>query len=86
MTIYKHVIHFAKTAHLHYFISVCGIRLNYPIVEGALIITYEQCDEEGIPRKVGTLQETTCKACQRTWIYKQKLKNLIVPKLMGEHK
>ena len=79
---YKHVIHLAMVAHSYYFISVCGIRINYPLHDGSCIMTFKESDELGLPRRVGELKEVNCKACQRTWIYKAKLKHLIVPVLM----
>jgi hypothetical protein len=47
-------------------------------------MTFKESDELGLPRRVGELKEVNCKACQRTWIYKAKLKHLIVPILIGE--
>lgn len=80
----KHVIHLAKVAHSYYFISVCGIRINYPLQDGHPIFSFEQCDKENILRRVGDLKEVNCKACQKTFIYVQKLKDMIVPILIGE--
>jgi len=83
---YKHVVHLARKARSYYFVSACGTWINYPLLDGHPILSYTECDEEGIPRRVGNLKEVNCKACQRTFIYKQQLKQMIVPVLIGDKK
>jgi hypothetical protein len=74
--------HLTKTAHSDYFVTACGVYIDFIPTEH-IITTYEEADKQNTPRRVGGLKEVNCKACQNTFLYKSKIKEATVKRLLG---
>lgn len=74
------VLHLAKAAFIKSHRSACGRVLPYPTGEFFILSHYE-ARKQGYPRRVGELQEVTCKACKKTWLYQSKIARAISDRL-----
>lgn len=78
----KPILHLAVTAMVKHHRSACGKLIPYPAGD-VFLLSHKEARKQGIPRRVGEINEVNCRACQKTSIFREQVKQAAIIRLSG---